>query len=353
MLNYIEPGRWGAWDRFLETTPATGFMQTSWWTDFRATAGFGHFGTMVTAGSEIVGGVIVQRFSLDAKTCFYYMQDGPVVPDDDEAASDVFASIMSSVECQVAMEPQTVSHLRIEPRWQRLPAWVTGFRRPAAIAGYFEPRNTLCVDLRPAEDEIMAQMKPKGRYNIRVAARSGVTLVEDASPAGVRDFIRIHEDTAYRQGFLPKPPDYFTDLIALLTKTGHGSVYFAEYLGVRLACAIAVFFGDRATYFFGGSLLQHRHVMAPYLLHWELMRTAKARGHAWYDFWGVAPPGAADDDAWNGISAFKRKFGGTEVQLVATLDRVFDQRAYSRFAADGADGGGARRANSRGHRRSA
>ena len=82
--------------------------------------------------------------------------------------------------------------------------------------------------------------------------------------------------------------------------------------------------------------------MAPYLLHFEIMRHAKASGCEWYDFWGVAPLDAPNH-AWQRISEFKRKFGGVEVQLVPTLDYVFDAAAYDQFQK--AARGGAKPAN--------
>jgi lipid II:glycine glycyltransferase (peptidoglycan interpeptide bridge formation enzyme) len=118
----------------------------------------------------------------------------------------------------------------------------------------------------------------------------------------------------------------------LLASRGQGSIYFAEYQGTRLAAAVVVYFGLRATYFFGGSLDLHRGVMAPYLLHFEIMRRARTMGLAWYDLWGAAPPGEPGHPWWN-ISVFKRKFGGAELTLVPTLDYVYDPAAYRRYRA--------------------
>ena len=160
--------RWTAWDSFLEAQPGTGFMQSSWWADFRANVGYEHFAIILRHCGVILGGALVQKFSFEPESCFYYIQDGPVLPQDESDAAEVFAAILQGVEDHRQTETQTVSHLRIEPRWQRLPNFVSGFR-PAVRDSYFEPRTTLCVDLCPSEQEILAQMKPKGRYNIRVA----------------------------------------------------------------------------------------------------------------------------------------------------------------------------------------
>jgi lipid II:glycine glycyltransferase (peptidoglycan interpeptide bridge formation enzyme) len=127
-----------------------------------------------------------------------------------------------------------------------------------------------------------------------------------------------------------KPPDYFETLVSLFSSLRRGSLFFAEYEGVRLATALVIYFGPRATYFFGGSREIHRHVMAPYLLHFEVMCKAKALGHQWYDLWGIAPANEPDHP-WKNFSIFKAKFGGEEVHLVPTLDYIYDPAAYAHY----------------------
>ena len=331
--------RWKAWDSFLEAMPETGFMQTSWWADFRTTVGYDHFGAIIKDKNGIVGGATVQRFPYAPQRCFYYIQDGPVIPGDEATGGEVFKAILEYIERRRKAETETVSHLRIEPRWLRLPGFVSGFRAIPPLADhYLEARDTRCIDLRPSEAAILAQMKPKGRYNIGVAQRHGVTVIEDTSNQGLADFLRIYKRTAIRQELRAKPPSYFRTLVSTLSSLQRGSVFFAEYRGMRLATALVVYFGNRATYFYGGSLVRHRRVMAPYLLHFEIMRRAKALGLEWYDLWGIAPPNEPDHP-WRDFTVFKAKFGGVEVHLVRTLDYVYDEAAYDRYVAGERDFG--------------
>jgi lipid II:glycine glycyltransferase (peptidoglycan interpeptide bridge formation enzyme) len=322
--------RWQAWDRFVESTPETGFMQSSAWAKFRARVGFEHFAITLKDGETIVGGALVGKFTYQDGHCFYYVQEGPVLPPDETSAAEVFSSVMERVERRAQADHDTVSHLRIEPRWRSLPRFVQGFQQPAFSDRFREPRHTLCVDLRPSLEDIQARMRKNGRYNIRVALRHGVSVVEDNSPQGIEDFLRIQRRTAIRQAIDRKPPSYFRMLLSELGAQQRVGLYFAEYGGRRVATALVVAFGRRATYFFGGSLAIHRHVKAPDLLIFEMMRRAKAAGMDWCDLWGVAPPNHADH-AWQHLSAFKRKFGGVEVGLVPTLDYVLDAEAYRRF----------------------
>ncbi len=314
----------------MEAAPYSGFMQSSWWADFRAATGYEHFGAVLKERGGILGGAMVLKLSYARGRCFYYIPEGPVLPADEAVAGQLFEAILREIDHRRKSEEETVSHLRIEPRWQRLPGFVSGFRTPAFPDGYMEPRNTLCVDLRPSEAAILAQMKKKGRYNIHLAQRYGVSVLEDISEQGLADFMSIYEDTASRQGFEPKPAEYFHKLVYLLASRRQGSLYFAEYQGARLAALLVVYFGSRATSFFGGTLASDRRVMATYLLHFEIMRRAKAMGCEWYDFWGVAPQNELDN-SWQDFSVFKRKFGGVEVNLVPTLDYVYDPGAYEDY----------------------
>ena len=325
--------RWQAWDNFLAATPTTGFMQTSWWADFRVRAGYDHFAAILKDKTRIFGGAVVMKFSYSSRNCFYYIPDGPVLVDDEELGGEIFEAIFGAIEERRQTESPTVSHLRIEPRWSRLPNFVRGWRATPELTDCFrEPRDTLCIDLRPSEEAILAQMKPKGRYNIRVAQRHGVQVVEDNSRQGLADFLRLYKRMADRQVIASKPPSYFRDLVSMLISLQRGSLFFATYQGRRIAAAIVVFFGSRASYFYGGSLVTDRNVMAPYLLHFEIMRRARALGCEWYDFWGIEPK---DDPnhPWHDFSVFKRKFGGVEVNLVPTLDYVYDEAAYDQFIA--------------------
>ena len=323
--------RWKAWDEFLEATPEAGFMQTSWWADLRSTAGYDHFAAILKNHGAILGGAVVLKYYPTPESCFYYIPDGPVLPADEPAAAEVFAALLNAIEDERKSERLPISHLRIEPRWARLPSFVSGFRaRPVLGDAYMEPRDTLCVDLRPTEAEILAQMKPKGRYNIRVAQKHCVTIFEETLEKGVAEFLAIYGETASRHGLNAKPPDYFQDIVTLLAPLQRCALFFAEHEGVRLAAALIIYFGRRATYFFGGSLPTRRHVMAPHLLHFEIMRDAKARGHQWYDFWGIAPDNDPNHPWWD-ITVFKRKFGGAEFNLVRTADYVFDAASYDAY----------------------
>src|SRR6266436_1246640 len=106
---------WKAWDKFVEATPETGFMQSSWWVEFRNYCGFENFGITLSDGNNIDGGAAVLKFSYAEAGCFYYIQDGPVLPGEEQVAEEVFQAILESLEERRESEPCVVSHVRIEP----------------------------------------------------------------------------------------------------------------------------------------------------------------------------------------------------------------------------------------------
>lgn len=305
-------------------------MQSAAWIRCRAEDGYGHIAIMLRdEHRRLAGGAVVGRWVYGDNRAFYYIQEGPLLPDEPELAEAVMQAVLARLEQHRRDDTAVVSHLRIEPRRARWPDFAAaGFEPPWRDDRFREPRHTHCVDLRASEAERLQAMKPKGRYNVGVARRHGVTLVEDNSERGLDDFLAIRDDTARRQDLKRRSRRYFAGMRHAFGPRAH--FFFAERGGRRLACALVIRFAERATYLYGGSLDDQREVMAPYLLHHEIMSRMAAMGATCYDFWGTSPPGLAGH-AWAGISAFKRKFGGADIAHVPTLDHIYDRAAYGRF----------------------
>ncbi len=314
-----------AWDEYLLAHRRDiGYKQSSWWARFLGERGWGSFGVFFGEGESVLGGARVLVNSFAPGQCYYYIPDGPVLPNEPGEAEAVFAALLAQIDEQREREPFTVSHLRLEPHWTSRPEFVQGCREAGS---WKEPRDTLCINLLQTEEAILKQMKPKGRYNIGLARRKGVTVVEDTSAQGLADFVRLYKETFKRHDIGRHSSRYLRKLHAILVEQDMGAIYFAEFEGKRLATAMVLYFGDTATYKYGGSTQLHRNLMAPYLLHFEIMRAAKLRGHSLYDFYGIS---AADKPhaKWANFSAFKRKFGGQECNYIPSLDYIYDSDAY-------------------------
>ncbi len=305
-------------------------MQSAAWIRCRAEDGYDHFALMLRDENNfLVGGAIVGRWEYGDSQAFYYIQEGPLLPDEPELAAAVMNAVMTRLAQLRGDDTALVSHLRIEPRRSNWPdSAAAGFQAPWFDDRFREPRQTSCVNLRTSEQDRLQAMKPKGRYNVGLARRAGVTVVEDNSERGLDDFLAIRDDTARRQDLNRRSRDYFEKIRGEFGPQAH--FFFAELDKRRLACALVIRFGNHATYFYGGSLNERRDAMAPYLLHHQIMNSMARADCVSYDLWGTSP---ADQPghAWAGISTFKRKFGGTELIHVPTQDYIYDRAAYARF----------------------
>ncbi len=192
--------------------------------------------------------------------------------------------------------------------------------QPLRPASSRQPQHTAIVDLAQTEDALLAAMHPKTRYNLRLAQKHGVA-VRLGTGADFAAAWKIFAATATRDRFsLHARPYYETMLASLggpLADGGRASAHLvlAEHEGDLLAALLLLRFGDTATYLHGASGDAKRNLMAPYALHAETMRFAKAAGCTAYDLWGVAPDNAPANHPWAGITRFKTGFGGRRVNM--------------------------------------
>ncbi|MEK7097346.1 MAG: peptidoglycan bridge formation glycyltransferase FemA/FemB family protein [Patescibacteria group bacterium] len=174
---------------------------------------------------------------------------------------------------------------------------------------HYQPEETLVLDLSLSEDALLKQMKEKGRYNIRLAAKKNVT-VKQSKDTG--KFYKLLAETTQRDKFHSHPKEYYENLLKTLSgadlKKGFAKMFLAEHENEVTAGIIVTFYKDTATYYFGASGDSKRNLMAPYLLQWEAILYAKNLGCRYYDFLGIAPENSRSHP-WAGVTEFKKKFG--------------------------------------------
>ncbi len=168
-------------------------------------------------------------------------------------------------------------------------------------------------------DAILEAMKPKWRYNIRLAERKSVTVRTSTALQDMDIAFDLLSATAERQGIRIHPKSYYQLLLEKLGSAGMAKLYLAEYEGNVIAANIMVGFGKTMTYVHGGTDNTYRQLMAPHLLQWQAILDAHEAGYTTYDFFGVAPPGQPNH-AWAGITRFKMGFGAHFQEYSGTFD---------------------------------
>ncbi len=179
-------------------------------------------------------------------------------------------------------------------------------------------RNTALLDLTLAEEELLARMKSKTRYNIRLASRRGVTVREGA----LRDlglFYEMYAETGRRDGFLVRPYRYYCLTWQRFLQAGMATMLLAEVGGEVVAGVILFHFGRRGWYMYGASTGRHRNLMPNYALQWAAIRHLKEMGCTIYDLWG-APDVLDESDSMWGVWRFKRGLGAVFTPHIGAYD---------------------------------
>jgi peptidoglycan pentaglycine glycine transferase (the first glycine) len=185
-------------------------------------------------------------------------------------------------------------------------------------------RNTVVIELSASEEEMLARMKQKTRYNIRLAEKKGVTV----RPGTVDDLsmlYKMYAETSVRDGFVIRDEGYYQTVwktfMQLSTVRGRPSAQplIAEVDNEPVAAIFLFSFAGRAYYVYGMSRNAHREKMPTYLLQWEAMKRAKTHGCKVYDLWGAPDEFNESDSLW-GVFRFKEGLGGEVVRTLGAYD---------------------------------
>lgn len=351
--------------------------------------------------SKILAGTLLTRHQLPGGYCWLYAARGPLLnydsKDDCATVKNQMNALLSEIK-KIARQEKAI-FLRVDPlirlssttescthdvhtndsqRSVRFPH----FRQN--ISG-FQPDHTLVLDLTRSEEELLAQMKPKGRYNIKLAEKKGVTIRTAGltNGSGSFDSVRFEKDlaafykilteTTSRDGFHGHDLEFYRNMLESLqinpkacnslsrvspnqdadyvnyasAATPQATLYLAEFDDQIIAACLNTFYKDTATYYYGASSDTYRNVMAPYFLHWQAIRDAKQKGYKFYDFFGIAPTREHSECAsqqtspeakmnphpWAGVTEFKKKFGGTEISYQKPQEFPFIKSIYLLYCA--------------------
>lgn len=297
----------------------TGHLLQSWvWGDILKSGGCAVRRLGVKQSNRLVLAATAVRKSSGAGLSYWLISRGPVIAheaDSKEAVRDFFFS-------ELARMDKRAIFIRFEPA-----------ETPAPGEGEFqfsktinlEPAETLVLDLAKSDSDLLAQMHPKTRYNIRLAEKKGVAVeLKDAvSEADISEFLRLINLTGTRDGFRLHPASHYRRL--LTESQGMIKLGLASYEGKNIAAGLFSFWHDQATYLHGASDNEFRNVMAPYLLQWAAIKEARRRGCQSYDFYGI------DAQKWPGVTRFKQGFGGQKRKLPGTYDAVISPVKYNLY----------------------
>jgi lipid II:glycine glycyltransferase (peptidoglycan interpeptide bridge formation enzyme) len=336
---------------------ASSFLQSDFWGDFKAEYGWTplllEIETRETVeavheGAKLPLLLLINR--LPAASSFAYIPLGPELELRVEERAPFFAELSEKLRPHL---PKGCIFIRYDPPWRVVETIAPDDEDVARAGGALtrpfigpplrraavdvQPPDTVLVDLRPAEEEILAAMKAKWRYNVRYAEKKGI-VVEEAGKESISIFYELNRATAARDRIALRPESYYARLFSLASErraSGNPGapdvrLWIAKHEGRALAANITLFRGAEAVYLYGASSDEERRLMPTYALQWAAMRAAKACGCLEYDLYGI-PPTDDPEHPMAGLYRFKTGFGGVIAHRAGSWDFPLRPVAYEGF----------------------
>ncbi len=333
MMERFEAAEWNA---IIAGLPGAHVLQSWEWGHFKARTGWQALPyAWRDEGGRVVAAALVLRRTIPvkgfaARLCVLYAPKGPLLDWNDAALRQrVLADLHALGKRQraifVKIDPDVPLGTGVPGEAGALDdplgAAVTADLRAAGWHFSDEQiqfRNTVLLDLRPEPEQLLANMKQKTRYNVRLAERKGVT-VRAAGESDLPLLYRMYAETSVRDGFVIREQAYYLDVWSSFLRAGYCEPLVAEIEGEAVSAVVVFRFAGRAWYLHGMSRDIHREKMPAYLLQWQAMLRARAAGCTVYDLWGAPEVFDESDSMW-GVYRFKEGLGGQVLRTLGAWD---------------------------------
>ena len=329
------------WDNFVQNHKFGDFLQSWEWGEVSKARGNEIHRIAIFDDDKIIACASIEKYDLPFGISYLYVARGPVLAWDEIACGSELskpkeAFILLLDEIEKIAQKENALFLRIDPPieqgWENI-----GNMKFWQEIGFIkankeiQPKMVVMLNLDKNEDDLLAQMKSKTRYNTRLCLKKGIKIEESTDLADIDGFYELMQKTGHRGGFSLHPKKNYQEIIEILAPLNMAKIFLAKYKGKLIAANIVSFFGNFATYMHGASDDSFRNLMPTYGLQWKSICEAKKMGCKTYDFGGVVSENLAKH-SWAGISRFKRGFGATEKEFIGSLDLPYQKTKYKMFA---------------------
>lgn len=229
-----------------------------------------------------------------------------------------------------------VDFLRSSPFWDATPQHASMYRshgwRRSPI--HMLAEHTWLLDIRPSEQELLAQMRKTTRNLIHQAQRKNIMIHWSDDVKDLEDFFTIQRDTVARHKFVPYKENYVRAQVEAFRATANIGIVKAVWQNAVVAVAIVMFYGDMASYHHAASRTATARIPVSYELQWHAIQEAKRRGCSTYNFWGIVPPEKLHSPVLHrphpfaGVTTFKTGFGGVRADLLPCHDYPLTARYH-------------------------
>jgi lipid II:glycine glycyltransferase (peptidoglycan interpeptide bridge formation enzyme) len=320
-------------NNFISSSSKPHFLQSFEWGELKSMTGWEPLRLLIWNGDRPIAAISLLKRRLPLYRYLHrsivYAPRGPIISADCDREGETFfwdevkrlARQHGAIFIKIDPDIPTVPREEADQYLQRLTA--AGFRPSGGKAGFggVQPRYVFRLEITPSEQDLLAAMEGKTRYNIHLAERKGVSVRIARDKTDLRLFYDILQETADRDQFLVRNFGYFERMWDLFVDRGSARIFVAEHQGRVIAGTLAFHCGDLAWYLYGASSNRSRNVMPNHLLQWTMIRWAKELGCSLYDFRGV--PASGDPESHlAGLYRFKKGFAATFTEFIGEYDLV-------------------------------
>jgi peptidoglycan pentaglycine glycine transferase (the first glycine) len=316
------------WNDFVATSECCNITQSFEWGELAPHLGAEamRVGVVDDQGKLCAAMLVLISTAPVIRRTYFYAPRGPVIDDPDTPAMTVLLNFVKA-----EARKRGAFMLKVEPSVADGDAcWLVALRKrgfqPTPYASHI--RHEWVLDLRPDEKTLLAGMKEKWRYNIRLAARKGITVRQGQGQTDLDTFYRIYQTTSERDQFFIHNKEHYEDVMRLFGEGERAALFLAEYEGEAIAGIIVLRFGRWSWYMYGASSNEHRNLMPNHLLQWNGMQWAKAHDCWYYNFRGIPDILEEGQELW-GVYVFKRGFGGYAIRSLETHDLAYQPVIYA------------------------
>ena len=188
------------------------------------------------------------------------------------------------------------------------------------------------LDIAPAGEDLLHNMRKTTRYLIRKLAENPDVLIEKSNnPESVVIYQKLNKAVAKRQNFVGFSDSFIKNEFDIFNKDGQALFLFGKYKGEVVCGAMVIFWSGIGFYHQAASISKFAKYSVPYLLQWEAIKEAEAHGCRTYDFWGFTDPEKFPKHPWAGPTLFKMGFGGYKTEYIKTQDFVLSQKYWFNY----------------------
>jgi lipid II:glycine glycyltransferase (peptidoglycan interpeptide bridge formation enzyme) len=324
------------WNGFLTSQPRGHLLQSYQWGELNKYLG-GHIYRLGALEHGHVVGVMMLTISPvpipipvpGVRFNWLYCSRGPTVEHPDSPA---LAALIESVQKIARAEHAVV--LRLEPNIAdddpQIDRWIEAYHdlgfqtNPYAIHG----RRSWVLDIRPGDEQLLANFKMTWRQNVRIAERKGVIIREAENDADFDAYYELLKITSERDAFFIHNKDYHREILRQFAGQGDAVLYLAEHEGEAIGAKMLIRYGDWCWDMFGASSNSKRNLKPNYLLQYRCIQWAKTRGCSYFDFRTIPELLEPGEEMW-GVYEYKKGFGGFSRLNMPTQDYVYRPLIYN------------------------